>query len=474
MNLRHHSFLIATGLSIFFGPFGYSQSHNLIYNGSFESSTEYPINSWKSCGQVNAGDLIVDGWTTPLFTSPDYFNSNRSTCDGLPIALARTGEGRCGMIWGYQGNIFNDNNYREYVQGRIIQPLIAGREYELKFYVALDRNCSNAVSGIGCYISPNQVIFTEHYTLFVDPDEDLSNVCPNRSYCENGTCDELLNFLVEPQIISTKLVTQSDGWTEISGRFIATGNEKYITIGNFSHNKVSDAERYGGFISAAPHIYGNAYYYLDDVSLTEYFSPLYTDPKKEVASEYFLFLLDVSNSMNRSGNLELMKKEIADFEYGLDADVQVAIMAFADDCKLILPFTSAKKSSQIELTVENLKAGGKTDGDNALLKSVHFLDSLKLGADCHVVMATDGVFAINEDTKGYVETILEKYEMNIWILQFGPKKNSDLLEISSIIPESYYVKANKKNIRGLFNKMQPQPKKNIIIHRNLNEVKYTW
>ncbi|MCC6838126.1 MAG: gliding motility-associated C-terminal domain-containing protein, partial [Bacteroidia bacterium] len=59
-----------------------------------------------------------------------------------------------------------------------------------------------------------------------------------------------------PQILSTNINTiDTSGWVEINGKFVAVGNEEYLTIGNFS---------------VVPFTSNSAgYYYIDDVSLVE-------------------------------------------------------------------------------------------------------------------------------------------------------------------------------------------------------------
>ena len=72
-----------------------------------------------------------------------------------------------------------------------------------------------------------------------------------------------------PQIVNQSLqpITRTDGWTRISGSFVADGGERYMLIGVF----VDDAS-----VTTAPAVGGNgtlyfgegAYYYVDSVSVT--------------------------------------------------------------------------------------------------------------------------------------------------------------------------------------------------------------
>ena len=75
---------------------------------------------------------------------------------------------------------------------------------------------------------------------------------------------------VTPQVYNTlQLLNDTVNWMKIEGSFIATGNEKYITIGNFFPDSLSDIGFFG-----TPTSWG-AYYYIDDVSVIDMSLPAY-------------------------------------------------------------------------------------------------------------------------------------------------------------------------------------------------------
>ncbi|HLG03778.1 MAG TPA: hypothetical protein VI731_09305, partial [Bacteroidia bacterium] len=88
-------------------------AQNLVVNPGFESATYPPIETWPR--ENSPGTKVVEGWVTPTPATPDYYNSNRSVCDGFPLALARTGEGRCAFIAGMTIPLPNVRNYKEYL-----------------------------------------------------------------------------------------------------------------------------------------------------------------------------------------------------------------------------------------------------------------------------------------------------------------------------------------------------------------------
>lgn len=480
MNPRFNIFLI-TLLLISTSSSTFCQSKNLVRNPSFETVGFPPSTSWKPCSEINPGDEIVNGWITPIYTSPDYYNSKKSICDGNPLALARTGEGRVGLIMGAEGtdDQGSDNNYREYITGCLTEPLKKGTEYEVSFHVALDRNCAFAVDGIGCYFMPDSVIDNKYCTLFTDPTIEYNkiyDVSLTKGFvdCVNGTSSLMLQYLAEPQIKCDQKIEQQEGWVEIKGRFVAEGGERFLTIGNFSHNKPFPSTPYTGFTLSANHIESTSYYYLDDVSVIKYEPPAEDTVKKIEIKDNFLFLLDVSNSMNRSGYLGLMKKEIKYFESGLAPDVQIGVMVFSKECQMIIPFTPVIDHADIDNRIDDLKGGGLTNGGNAIFTAAKFIDSLHLSSHCHIVLATDGVFPVNDDIKMYVQNILQRDSTNISMLQFGRKKNEALEEIAKVIPKSCYMKATEKNINKIFTKLKPVIKETTPQKPIIEKTQYTW
>src|ERR1044072_7683925 len=95
-------------------PFSaFSQSGNLVRNPSFESSSSNIISTWLKENPV--GTELVEGWKTPTLATPDFYNSDQSTCDGWPVATAHTGTGRGAIICGMESQLPGVRNYKEYL-----------------------------------------------------------------------------------------------------------------------------------------------------------------------------------------------------------------------------------------------------------------------------------------------------------------------------------------------------------------------
>lgn len=413
-----------------------AQTGNLVRNGGFESNDPNIITTWLKENPV--GTQLVAGWKTPTLATPDYYNSDQSSCDGFPVAVARTGTGRGAIICGMQNQLPGVNNYKEYLQGELTSPLIAGKEYAVSFYVTLDCASPQASTGIGAYFSNERI-----------------------------TAQSKERLKVKPQVISYEKITYEDGWTLITGNFIAKGGEQYITLGSYSDTSVISLSSLGThpmtFI-ASPHIGMHVYYYMDDVCVSPA-EEKSCDCKKvsgqQTKSEYYFFVLDASNSMNESGKLDQMKEEILNFADSIDARNKIAVMIFSDKPSILLPFTSANEHKLIQKKIGKMKAKGGTNGDLAIKRMYEYIDSINLPEQCHVILATDGIFRISKNTKAEADSVLIRTKTSFCVLQFGDQKNEDLEEIANVVEEGLFVMANDENLSQVLAQQRPEIEKYV-------------
>lgn len=124
------------------------------------------------------------------------------------------------------------NSYSEYIITDLLKPLEEGREYEVRFWIALSGNSDRAVSGIGAYCSPDKL--SEQHRRFLRP---------------------------KPQVSVDGIMAEKGKWVEVKGTFEADGGEQYITIGTYPAASF-DSKR---MIEGLDNKY--AYYYIDGISL---------------------------------------------------------------------------------------------------------------------------------------------------------------------------------------------------------------
>lgn len=212
-----------------------NSAQNSIRNPSFEEFSKCPI----TLG--NLQDDVVD-WDTPTLGSTDYFNGC-STAMGTPKNF--NGEQPADFGVGYIGLYFYaPDDYREYVQGKLMQTLTKGETYRVSFYVSLAERSDFAIKEFGLLFSENPIDVNTRKTL---SKMHLSKLSGNVSdYIEIKYSD---------------FYSDKTDWVLVETEFVAEGTENYMIIGNFKDNK-----RTHKFKTKKNSTQGS-YYYLDMVSV---------------------------------------------------------------------------------------------------------------------------------------------------------------------------------------------------------------
>ncbi|MCC6690814.1 MAG: SprB repeat-containing protein, partial [Bacteroidia bacterium] len=124
------------------------------------------------------------------------------------------------------------------MQTRLDNVLIQSETYCIEFYVSLTDGIYTdyATSAMGAYFSATAVFANNYDPLPFNP--QFSNP-------------------------SSNFLTNYQGWTKVSGSFVAIGGEQFITIGNFKDNLNSDTLK----VFNNNDIQKNSSYYIDDVSV---------------------------------------------------------------------------------------------------------------------------------------------------------------------------------------------------------------
>jgi hypothetical protein len=133
-------------------------AQNLVPNYSFEDTLHCPTTP----SQIN----FVPPWFSPTTETPDYFNGCSST-SSVPAnggyQFARTGQAYAGFI------LFASSSYREYTETALTSPLIAGKQYNVSFYVNLSERSNYAIDAIGLYFSTDSVTSSNNQNLSYQP-----------------------------------------------------------------------------------------------------------------------------------------------------------------------------------------------------------------------------------------------------------------------------------------------------------------
>ena len=208
---------------------------NLAPNPGFEDYTSCP-------NDVSEMDLAAP-WFRPTDGTSDYYNacdtvtSSQNWLMGVPVNTIGNRTAHGGVAYAGFYAFLSSSEYREYVEAPLLAPLLAHHTYSVSFWVAY----TPAWSGVAV--------------------DNLGACC---------STSPLWNFATDAHLPATPQVRNSAGsfltspdWTLIQGTFAAQGGEAWITIGNFYGDPNTPT------ILAGNSRTGDAYYYLDDVSVVD-------------------------------------------------------------------------------------------------------------------------------------------------------------------------------------------------------------
>jgi len=205
----------------------HGQSPNLVPNPSFEE--------YQQCPPTISMFYLANGWTPPSQGTTDFYHRCSQGNVGIPenllgYQLPHTGDGYAGLIPYSPFSL-----YREYAQVKLTQALVRNVVYHVEYFV----NHSNVP---GAFVS--------------NLDASFSKEPARQGIYQYGLLD---NVTRPPQITNRSgLLKDTLNWIKIEGNFVAEGGEQYLTIGNFLDNHQTE-------VAGEPF---DAYYYLDDVSVT--------------------------------------------------------------------------------------------------------------------------------------------------------------------------------------------------------------
>jgi Ca-activated chloride channel family protein len=134
-----------------------------------------------------------------------------------------------------------------------------------------------------------------------------------------------------------------------------------------------------------------------------------------------VFLLDVSGSMTPAERLPLVKQAMRLLVEKLTEKDRVAIVIYAGGSGLALPSTTGDRKEAILRALEDLKAGGSTNGAEGIeLAYKVAADNFSKGGVNRVILATDGDFNIGVTNQGdLIRLIEEKAKSGVFLSVLG-------------------------------------------------------
>jgi len=146
-------------------------------------------------------------------------------------------------------------------------------------------------------------------------------------------------------------------------------------------------------------------------------------PASERPALNLVFLLDVSGSMDMPNKLPLVKKSMRLLVEKLKPTDRVAIAVYAGASGLALPSTPASKKQEILSALDELHAGGSTNGAMGIQLAYDIAKANFIaGGANRVVLCTDGDFNIGVTNQGDLTRLIEekaKSGVFLTVLGFG-------------------------------------------------------
>ncbi len=135
----------------------------------------------------------------------------------------------------------------------------------------------------------------------------------------------------------------------------------------------------------------------------------------------FVFLIDVSGSMDAPNRLPLVKKSLRLMVNELGREDKISIVVYAGAAGVVLEPTRCNQKDKIMDAIENLKAGGSTAGGQGILLAYKIAKENYLNnGNNRIILATDGDFNVGVSSDNdLVKLIEEKREEGIFLTVLG-------------------------------------------------------
>ena len=213
---------------------------NLVPNPSFETYDICPTNFGQIYHAIPWFQPSTYNWDTRVGSSSEFYNAcvpNVGPAVSTPnnaagYQIPKTGLGYAGIY-----EINDSTNYREYIEIQLLAPLNPKESYCVSFYVSFSCFYGGAISNLGAFFSVDSLL-------------------------DNRATHAAIDY-VTPQIENPvgNILSDTTNWMYVSGSFVATGGESFLTIGNFHATTNTNYLPVSGSISP------DAYYYIDNVNV---------------------------------------------------------------------------------------------------------------------------------------------------------------------------------------------------------------
>ncbi|MGB1016452.1 MAG: VWA domain-containing protein, partial [Nannocystaceae bacterium] len=142
---------------------------------------------------------------------------------------------------------------------------------------------------------------------------------------------------------------------------------------------------------------------------------------REAVARNLVFLIDISGSMGDSDKLPLVKQALHLLTNTLRAQDRISLVVYAGHTGVVLRPTSGSDKQTIRAAIDNLGAGGSTNGAGGIQRAYRAARSAFIrGGVNRVILATDGDFNVGATSAGALIRLIErKRKSGIYLSTLG-------------------------------------------------------
>ena len=159
-----------------------------------------------------------------------------------------------------------------------------------------------------------------------------------------------------------------------------------------------------------------------------------TIPKADLPPSNFVFLIDVSGSMNSMDKLGILKQGFNLMVDEMRPQDRIAIVTYAGNAGLVLESTACNQKDKIKQAINSLGSGGSTAGADGIITAYEIATKYFVeGGNNRIIVGTDGDFNVGPASQvEIIELIETKRDKGIFLTVLGVGRgnlNDAMLEL---------------------------------------------
>lgn len=365
---------------------------NLVHNPSFEGSKNFHSGT----RHLNKAAYIASYWYSPLDKrSPHLYKSPERS-----VAKANSGIAAVGLVL---GGTKKEKKRTEYITGTLSSPMVKGQAYCISFNMLLHRSSKWSSSNIGVLLHHDRQLVA--------------------SVSELEMLEASLYANAGDYVSNTK-------WVEYNGYYVASGGERFISLGAFGDSKSIEIKELG----LKPYfqldgLNSKAYYQFDDISVvakndsTDCGCAEPPSKNKNIKKELqpYLFALDISGSMAKDAVFDSLRSSLVGLLNYLPKGTRVTFSTFSSNSKQVFSGVLDRNTAkQVDVILSNVILRNGTNVFSGLERAAKSLSSN--GQDsARIVLISDGDFTVTEKIENIVKSEFVNKGRRLTVVQIESK-----------------------------------------------------